>query len=422
MQRKLLYAIFIILIVAAAIVWFFNAYEKVEVEIVSDVSDEVRRNQLLAAERFFKASGYEAESTTGRDLLKKLPPENDTLIVNNFFSSLSEEKERELLDWINNGGHLVITPRIFWTKEKGSGYPLLDDLGIERRGFKLNIFGLDLNTYSADNGIEVTVPGIEEPVDAYFDRKSWLVLDNWEPDYAIPYRGTLKKQSESKDENAEREQTGKANAKPNSQDESDDDDDRQRYHLVQTRYGNGLITVTSDNMFMQNDYIGDLDHAWLLTLLTDTRGKIWLLYDKSMPSLWQLFLRHGSPVLIALAVMLIIAIWYAMRRAGPILSINESSRRDLIEHLDATSRYHWRNGNRDYVTGVTQKQVLEFWHRQHSLLARMDQEQQVEWISEHSGLEQNDIGFALFSRAENQEQLVRQAQTLQLLRLRIYRG
>jgi hypothetical protein len=417
MQRKLIYALFAIAVVAAAILWFFKTYEKVEVEVVSDVSEEVRRNQLLAAERFFEANGYEVESTTGRSLLKKLPPVDDTLIVNNFFSSLTKEKEQELLDWISDGGHLMLTPRIFWTKEKKSGYPLLDDLGIERRGFELSIFGVDLENYSADSGIDFKVPGVDEPVEAWFSRTSWLVLDDWNPDYSIPYRGIG---SEGDDDEKKEKTPGLAEIIEEA--EKTQDDDRQRYHLVQTAVGNGLITVTSDNRFMHNEYIGDLDHAWLLTLLTDTRGKIWLLYDKSMPSLWELFVRHGSPVLVALALLLFLAIWHSMRRAGPVLGTDETSRRDLVEHLDATSRYHWRNDNREHVTGATQKQVLDFWHRQHSFLARMDQDQQVEWISVHSGLEKDDIRLALFSDVENSEQLVRQAQTLQLLRLRIYRG
>jgi hypothetical protein len=55
-------------------------------------------------------------------------------------------------------------------------------------------------------------------------------------------------------------------------------------------------------------------------------------------------------------------------------------------------------------------------------IMRLPEQEQVEWISNHSGLELNEVEFALFRDVENREQLTRQAQLIQLLRLRIHRG
>ena len=141
-----------------------------------------------------------------------------------------------------------------------------------------------------------------------------------------------------------------------------------------------------------------------------------------MPSLWSLLVQHASPVVISFAILILLLLWCGTRRHGPVLTPDESGRRDLIEHLDATSRYHWRNGNRDYIAADTRRQVLEFWQRQHNQLSHMSQEEQAAWIASQSGLDAGEIRAALFSGAQNREQFVRQAQTLQLLRLRIYRG
>ena len=391
-----------LLLLAAAVTWFLQNYEQVDVEVETDVAEVVRTNPLIAAERFLKANGYDAVSVSGRRLLDELPAPSDTLIINNLFHSLSTAREETLLDWVGNGGHLLITPKKSWTEKDNSGYRLLDRLGIHRHGSDFTLFGLSPEMLVGEERISFRFPGIEEPLEAQFRSTTWLHSDRRLPDFAIPKDG-LRSQG-----------TGSA--------EVDGKESDPEYHLVQLTYGSGLVTVTSDNRFLTNDFIGEYDHAWLLHLLTDSNGKIWLLYDKSMPSLWSLLVEHISPLLAAAALLLCLLLWYSMRRSGPLLQPDENGRRDLIEHLDATSRFFWRHGDRACVTRATQQLVLDYWKHQHACLMHMHEQQQAEWISNHSGLDLNEVEFALFRNVDNREQLTRQAQLIQLLRLRIHRG
>jgi hypothetical protein len=407
MQRKTLLVLLSLLLVAAATTWFFRNFERVNAEITTEVSPEVRRNPFLAAERFLAASGREAESSRGRDLLQQLPSPADTLIINHLFESLSNEKEQALLDWVRAGGHLMLTPRTSWSKQERSGYRLLDELGIHRHGVEARGFVAAAVNDSLGDTIVFRVPGVGEPLEAAFIDTLWLEMDAGLPDFSIPSRG--------------KQQEPSATADPGLRGDANDAR-KQRYHLIQRRLGKGLVTVTSDNIFMSNASIGDLDHAWLLWLLTDRDGKVWLLYDKSMPSLWSLLMRHASPAVISFAILILLLLWYGTRRIGPLITAETSGRRDLIEHLDATSRYHWRNGDRDYIAADTRRQVIGFWQRQHSQLSHMSPDEQAEWIGSHSGLDAQEIRAALFREAQNREEFVRQAQTLQLLRLRIHRG
>ena len=402
MRHKLIKGAFALLLPVAAVTWFLQNYEQMDVEAGTDIAEAVRTNPLIAAERFLTANGYVATSVTGRKLLEALPATSDTLIINNLFHSLSTAREEALLDWVEHGGHLVITPKKSWTENDNSGYRLLDRLGIHRHGSDFTLFGLSPDMLAGDESISFLFPGIEEPLEAHFRSTTWLHSDQRLPDFGIPRGGLTGAGADSVKDNG--------------------NETAPEYHLVQLTYGSGHVTVTSDNRFLTNDLIGEFDHAWLLSLLTDSGGKIWLLYDKSMPSLWSLLVEHSSPLLAAAALLLCLGLWYSMRRIGPLMEPVENRRRDLIEHLDATSRYFWRNGDLVHVTGTTQQLVLNYWKSQHGCLMHMREQEQAEWISNHSGLALNEVEFALFRDVENREQLTRQAQLIQLLRLRIHRG
>lgn len=401
MRNRLFKGAIALLLLVAAVTWFLQNYEQVDVEVETDIAEVVRTNPLIAAERFLTANGYDATSVSGRQLLDDLPASSDTLIINNLFNSLSTAREEALINWVENGGHLFITPKRSWTEKENSGYRLLDRLGIHRHGSDFTLFGLSPDMLVADESIRFHFPGIEEPLEAHFRSSTWLHSDKHVPDFGIP-KGGLSRGTDSA--------------------QVDGQETDPEYHLVQLNYGSGLVTVTSDNRFLTNDFIGEYDHAWLLSLLTDSNGKVWLLYDKSMPSLWSMLVEHTSPLLAAAALLLLLLLWYSMCRIGPLLQPVENRRRDLIEHLDATSRFFWRNGDLAHVTRATQQLVLDYWKSQHGCLLRMPEQQQTEWISNHSGLEFNEVEFALFRDAENREQLTRQAQLIQLLRLRIHRG
>ena len=73
----------LVLILAAALTtWFLNNFERRPREIETGFSAEARRNGFLAAERFLRRLDIDAESVSGRELLRDLPAPNDVLLVN----------------------------------------------------------------------------------------------------------------------------------------------------------------------------------------------------------------------------------------------------------------------------------------------------------------------------------------------------
>ena len=93
MRNRLFKGAIGLLLLVAAVTWFLQNYEQVDVEVETDIAEIVRTNPLIAAERFLTANGYDATSVSGRQLLDDLPVSSDTLIINNLFNSLSTARD-----------------------------------------------------------------------------------------------------------------------------------------------------------------------------------------------------------------------------------------------------------------------------------------------------------------------------------------
>lgn len=374
-----------VLLIVLMVSWFFNHFTRVSKPVRLGQSSEVKRNSLAAAQRFLESLGYQFESIHGRDILTTLPSVNDCMIIKHFFSSLAADKEQALLDWVANGGHLVTSlDKNYDENDDTSGYHFFDTLGIQRH----------FNTYHSD-GTSAGQASFQyyndlESGKVEFDPDAYLTLGERETDFAIPARSI-----------------------------SSEDDDVPAYHFVQFHYGQGYITLSSDNRFLTNSEIGKHDHAWLLALITGTHKtpeKIWLLYDLVMPSLWSLLIIHAAPLVSSIVVCLLLWTWITMQRSGPLLDTVETKRRDILEHLNMRSQIRWRYGQHQQTLAKTQQLVLKHWQQHYPFLARSSMDEQVQWISEHSGLSLSDTRHALLEPVNDNQGLVLQAQRLQQLR------
>ena len=387
-HERIILIVFSAAVFALLIFWFFSSFERVTETVRSGYSTEALRNPFLAAERFLTKAGHEVSSVTGRHLLNDLPDSNDTLIINNFFSSLSKEKEQALLEWIELGGHLIVTPTTDLDVETAtSGNSFFDTINVHRHtaGFD------ELIDYSVDEPVSFQTDEFDEDLQVLFHERQYLHAPEEEISGSIP-----------------------------SSHQVEDDGEMARYHLVQLPRGGGLITVVSDNRFLTNSWIGDYDHAMLLAMLVgDPAGKTWLLYDRNMPSLWSLMRQNLPALLFTFIATILLSIWHLSQRSGPIRMRNETVRRNLMEHLDARTRYLWRHGRQEATSGITRKLILDAWIKRHTHLGRLSPEEQCRWISRYMGIEESEIQQALFENTETTEQLVAQANILQLLELRI---
>ena len=156
--------------------WFLTHHERHSKDIRTGVSPQARRNPFLAAEHFLSRLGIDSKSISGRDQLLNPPREPGLLLVNNLGPSLPPEREEDLLNWVRQGGHLVVTPGQVWDEEKETvGNHLLDAFGVHLISLEVEDegeepTGVEENRQSgAKTAVSIELPGYRQPLQIAFD-------------------------------------------------------------------------------------------------------------------------------------------------------------------------------------------------------------------------------------------------------------
>jgi len=355
-------------VAAAGTVWFDRHFEKQTREVRVGYSAAAVRNPFLAAERFLINVGIDSESVPGRERLRNLPPPTDMLVLNGL-GPLNTERRERLNAWMAAGGRILVEAR-----------NVLAPDDVPRAADFLASHGVALRSMDEpDQRGEVLT---EISIDGYPD----AVTVSFAPEFFL--------------QDLSGNAIGGASA-----------DGLAR--MLQHAIGDGLMTVTSDNLFLTNGDIGNHDHALFLALLSKNANKVWLLYDQSMPSLPALLWRAAPQVIIAAALLLATLLWHLSGRIGPLLPSTSRERRDLLDHLEAAAAFLRRHGRGALQMASTRKRVEQAWLRRHPLLREMDKAARSCWIGEQAGLEHAEVEHALYARPRDGDDFVRQTGLLQ---------
>lgn len=120
-------------------------------------------------------------------------------------------------------------------------------------------------------------------------------------------------------------------------------------HALTVAHGAGRVTVLTDYDFMTNSRIGTADHADMaasLLGLYDARPVRQILFipREDADNILILTWKYASPVVIAVLAWLLLALWRAGTRVGPLQPPQPAARRSLAEHVRASGEYLWRHG------------------------------------------------------------------------------
>jgi len=310
MNRRLTSVLTLLLLLALGLWagrWFLDNFERRSEVYRGGFSSAARRNPLLAAQRLLQRLGLEAESLSGRDYLRSLPPEldrsgqgpavPDILLVKDLGPSLAPPQEQRLLRWVASGGHLIATPGRL-VGEGGKVNHLLTELGVR-------LIALERDEGEAQAPVQIDLPGWQESARVAFEASRALSFKgDGEVAWSLPAA--------------------------------------EGYHLLTLRHGEGLITLLSDNRFLDNQHLEQQDNALLLAYLMQGGRRVWLLYSSQMPALPLLLWRYAPYLVVSIALLLPMLLWWMGRRCGPLLSRAAGQRRDLLEHLEVAAGFQWR--------------------------------------------------------------------------------
>jgi len=362
----------LLLTIAGAIgYWFYSNFEKEHKETEVGFLGAARYNPLLAAQRYFESFGLKAQSQEG---LTVLPPNNATLIIPSARYEMGGGEAQRLRHWVEAGGHLVVVPSATFDEEYERTDLFLDPLGIQVKA---------IEDPESSGLVDVDWPGSGDFMTINID--AYVRLDA-------------------------------SHAKAKAVLQLADEDGA---YLVRLAVGQGVVTILSDAKFLTNQNLSKIDHAaflWRVTQL-DTPRPIWLVFSDGMPPLPQWLMQHAWTALIAGGVLLLLWLWVASRRFGPLHANVPLARRRLLDHIEASGRFLWRAGQGEQLLKGVRQTLYRALELRHPAWAGLNSNDLYQRLAELSGLPYETVqGALLYTHHGNEYEFTQAIQTLERLR------
>ena len=329
--------------------YLFDKAEPYEEVVRHGPSPEARANPYMAAEHFLRKQGLSVQHVDNLSGLATLPSRGQTLLLFADRSRMTPKQNERLLQWTAAGGHLLFIAERMWDEDKqASGDLLLDSLGVQQ--YPVEELDEEETEGTDEQDAEVAQEQQEETQDSYPELTK-LYLEN---EQAPAYAG-FDTDFHLYDAN------NQAHVWANSGEAT---------HLLQIYHGQGLISIVTDAWLWQNNHLGDHDNAWLLWYLSQD-SQITLVYNADRENLLTLLLRHFPAALTALALLVLLGLWYAAPREGALLQPQVKSRRQLQEHLRGAADFLLRNAGQQRLLSNLQQDILRRARRRHPGFERL---------------------------------------------------
>ena len=297
-------------------------------------SPEAQANPYLAAEHFLRQQGIAVEHANSLERLATLPSKGGSLLLLSERSNMTPRQVDQLLEWTQAGGHLLLVAEAIWDEEtQDSGDLLLDRLQLRQA------FSDDFDQPpSARKGKKPDLTRL------YVDNETAPAFFSFDTDYTLIDPRHLAQFS--------------ANSAKSS-------------HLMQLNLGHGRVTVITDSELWKTPAIGLHDNAWLLWYLTQG-SDVTLLSNTDVENLFSLLLRYFPQAMVALAALILLGLWRAGIRLGPIRAPAPKARRQLQEHLNASADFLLRRSGQNSLLQALQRDILRTARRRHPGFEQLD--------------------------------------------------
>ena len=334
--RKVLLSVIASAVVVLLAISFFHFYEKVESKRWKPFTGEARKNPLFAGRLFLKQMGIPSYSSEGFQVLNNLPSTDSVIVMTASRHNLPEDKSHELLAWVEQGGHLLVSNTEYW----GSNYvenntPLVDESENSEHAIFSNdviqkALKVHINTqlhidFEPEKPRAIQLPNAPKPLELSHNYYPAIILNS--------------------DNKSEQLETVKLDGKN---------------IIIRQVFGKGLITLASDLQFIEYRELGNADQAeifWYLihrdkTVLT-TPSAVWLIHSDKSVSLFTIAWSRFWPVVLMLSILLLAWVLRVSRRFGPLIPKQGEDRRQLMDHIEASGAYYWEQKQSDTLVDST---------------------------------------------------------------------
>ncbi|KTC63591.1 hypothetical protein AO262_04625 [Pseudomonas fluorescens ABAC62] len=295
-------------------------------------------NPYLAAEHFLRQRGMAVERVNSLERLTTLPPAGNSLLLLGERSNMSPRQVAQLLDWTKSGGHLLVVAEALWDEEAGkSGDLLLDRLHIHQALSDEPDEPAPARKKKAPDLTKLYVDNDTAPAYFSFDTDFNLI----DPKHLAQFSANSARSS----------------------------------HLMQLDLGLGRVTVITDSELWKTANIGKHDNAWLLWYLNQGTA-VTMLSNSDVDNLFTLLLRYFPQALVALVALIVLALWQAGMRQGPVQAPTSKARRQLREHLIASADFLLRRSGQGTLLQALQRDILRAARRRHPCFEHLDNAEQ----------------------------------------------
>lgn len=390
----------------ASAIYVMQNYERVPVKVFQGFSKAASENDYLALQRLIVKMGRPARSLASL-YAHELPPTDGVLIVPIDRSRLSEAQHQRLLGWVAQGGDLFVVPP-YYGPVKDQSDPVLLVTGV-RQYVEPAVGALpgDLYPY-VENWVEYDEE-VDDPEYAEEDEvEDFVECEDGEcdedGDELIPNPDANPSVAAKEDEEVGTPVHVPGEARDFRATLSNPNligtaggwqvPGETASYVVREPWGKGSVTVLSTSWFLMNHAIGQVENAelaWSLISTTKSQGPVWILYGIDAPALWDTIRQHWWQVLVALALLVIAVIWRFLPRVGAPIAPLPVTRRELLEHVEASGRFMVDHAASHVLLDSVQKQARKKVLKRYPQLAGLPEREKRARLAAVAKLSQTDI-------------------------------
>lgn len=306
----LIFAVSIFILIVAGYILIQNI-EIVKEKVYVGLKGEALTNPYLAVERLLKKRDFKVDYVYSEYQIEQLCQQSFSYRGTIFFLAKRDTFNQQTLDtllkWVESGGNLVADlPYYSYGDDVYSDTDFFaQQLGVEISN-NPDIHFIHEESEIEEYGIEVMLPGIDKKLSVTLDNFLFLKDTENSASWAV----------QQNDNNL----------------------------LLQFKKGLGYISLTGSLSFMGNTMIGEKDNValfWYLTTLGGRKGDVWFVLRNEAESFWEILFRYSWMFFISLLLFIILFIWKSSMRFGPLITITDTVRRSLIEHVFACGKFLW---------------------------------------------------------------------------------
>lgn len=398
--KKALYAIVILTVAALLIFSFQKNFEYVEKTQWQPLTGEAKANPLYASQLFLRRMGIPTKTVESLQDLSTLPGTDTAILISSSRQTLRDEQFSTLLDWIKNGGHLILTGITDWSSVYNVSYVVEES----ESG--------DVAESEVYHDEPDTVMNTPPSIDAFQDflnvrMSEGIKFDNEKAEKVI-FKGSERPLELGADYYSsivmkqDNDGAGLEHIKVN-----------EKNFAIRRPIEKGLITLVSNLDFIDNYNIGEYDHAEILWNLVrgepaTTRSSdlvlplaVWLIHSDETASLLALLWKYWWALMITLAMLFVFWILRVSRRFGPLIAKETEDRRNLLEHIDASGAYYWKQQNQDVLIESTRSAAQQQLAKRIPGWNALSQQDQVQLLAKRLTINESHLAKSLYGNFSN---------------------